>query len=70
MSAPCPGIGAVLPAALQRSAAEAALLVTRLPPADAARLRTFALALNRSQRRLGVFLPAELAGRILSLFDA
>ena len=67
---PCPGLGKALPATLQRSEAEAALLVAHLPPADSARLRTFALALHRAQRQLGVFLPAELAGRILSLFDA
>ena len=68
--APCPGLGRALPAALQRSEAEAALLVARLPPADSDRLRAFALALHRAQRQLGVFLPAELAGRILSLFGA
>jgi len=68
--APCPGLGGALPAVLARSEAEAALLVPRLPPADAARLRTFALALHRAQRRMHIFLPAELARHVLSLFDA
>ena len=68
--ASCPGLGKALPAALQRSEAEAALLVARLPAADSARLRTFALALQRAQRCLRVHLPANVVGRILSLFDA
>ena len=68
--APCPGLVRALPVVLQRSEAEAALLVARLPAADSARLRAFALALRRSQRQLGIFLPGELVGRILSLFDA
>lgn len=59
--APCPCLGTALPAVLQRSPAEAAALVARLPAADSARLRTFALALRRSQRRFDVYLPAELA---------
>ena len=67
---PCPGLGTALPAVLQRSEAEAALLVAHLPAADVARLRVFALALHRAQRRLHVSLPAELARHILSLFDA
>ena len=66
---PCPSLGTALPAALQRSQAEAAALVARLPAGGSARLRTFALALRRSQRRLNVYLPAELADRILCLFD-
>ena len=37
---PCPRLAAVLPAVLERSEAEAALLVRRLPPADRKRLRT------------------------------
>lgn len=41
-----------------------------LPAADRQRLWAFALALHRTQRRLRIFLPAELAQRILSLFDA
>lgn len=68
--APCPGLGGALPAVLARSEVEAALLVPRLPPADDARLRTFALALHRAQRRMHIFLPAELARHVLSLFDA
>ena len=67
---PCPGLGTVLPAVLARSQAEAALLVARLPAADRARLRTFALCLNRLQRQLGVALPGAVAGRILALFDS
>lgn len=67
---PCPGLGMALPAVLQRSEAEEALLVARLPGADASRLWGFALALHRAQRRLQVFLPVELARHILSLFDA
>ena len=46
--APCPGLAKALPATLQRSEAEAALLVAHLPAADSARLRTFALALHRA----------------------
>ena len=67
---PCPGLGRALPTVLQRSQAEAARLVAHLPAADRAHLQAFALALQRRQRRLGVPLPAELANRILSLFDA
>ena len=66
---PCPGLGRALPAVHQRSEEEAALLVAHLPPADSTRLRTFALALHRSQRRLGIHLPSELVHHLLSLFD-
>ena len=66
---PCPGLGHALPAVLQRSEEEAALLVAHLPPADSARLQTFALALHRSQRSLSIHLPSELVRRLLSLFD-
>ena len=48
---PCAGLGAALPAVLQRSTVEASLLVRRLPPADRGRLHTFALCLARAQRR-------------------
>ena len=66
---PCPGLGRALPAVHQRSEEEAALLVAHLPPADSARLQTFALALHRSQRRLDIHLPNELVHHLLSLFD-
>jgi hypothetical protein len=48
---PCAGLGAVLPAVLERSIAEAGLLVRHLPTGDQARLRTLALCLARAQRR-------------------
>jgi len=67
---PSPGLGSALPATLQRSEAEAALLVARLPAADAARLRAFALALHGTQQQLDSVLPAHISARILSLFDA
>lgn len=60
--APSPGLGAVLPAVLMRSKAEAEALVAHLPEADRQRLRTAALCLARAQRRCRVHLPAELAG--------
>lgn len=62
---PCPGLGAALPAVLERSADEAALLVRHLPPADSERLRTVALCLVRTQRRCRVALPAEIVSRLL-----
>jgi len=46
----CPGLGAALPAVLERSAQEAAHLVRHLPPADRQRLSTAALCLARAQR--------------------
>ena len=67
---PCPGLAAALPAVYRRSAAEAALLVAHLPPADRLRLRTAALCLTCTQNQLHVHLPGPLVGRILSLFDA
>ena len=60
--APCPGLGAALPAVLARSEAEAAALVAHLPAADRERLRTAVLGLARAQRRCRVHLPAELTG--------
>ena len=68
--APCPGLGRALPAVLQRSEAEAALLVAHLPTADRQRLRAFALALHRRQQQLRVYLSTAILHRILSLFDA
>lgn len=67
LPAPCDGLAALLPAVLRRSVAEAALLVPHLPAADRRRLRAAALALHRSQARLRLHLPGELAGRILAL---
>ena len=64
---PCPHLGRALPAALACSHEQACQLVHRLPPADDTRLRTFALALARLQRRLRVALPSEVAGKLLSL---
>ena len=65
--APCPRLGRALPAALSHSHEQARQLVRRLPPADASRLRTFALVLARLQRRLRVALPGEVTGKLLSL---
>ena len=67
---PCPGLGRALPAVMQRSETEAAALVAHLPPSDSARLRAFALALRRAQRRLHIHLPGEIVCRMLSLFDS
>ena len=67
---PCAGLAAALPVVFRRSAAEAALLVAHLPPADQHRLRTAALCLTRTQNQLHMHLPAPLVGRILSFFDA
>ena len=44
---PCPGIEHALPAALACGPDQAAQVVRRLPPAEAARLRTTALCLGR-----------------------
>lgn len=67
---PCVSLGRALPAVLERSSREAALLVRHLLPADKERLRTWALTLVRLQRRLAISLPAELCGRLAALFDA
>lgn len=63
----CPGLGAALPAVLDRSTAEAGELVACLPRSARRRLRTGALALARRQHALGVSLPGSLVGRILAL---
>ena len=63
----CSHLGRALPAALAHSHQQACQLVRRLPPADAIRMRTFALALARLQRRLRVALPGEVAGKLLGL---
>ena len=59
---PCAGLGAALPAVLERSTEEACLLVHRLPPADRARLHTFAVSLARVQRGLPASLPTPSSG--------
>ncbi len=61
----CPGLSAALPAVLARSTTEAALLVSRLPPAERARARCAALSLARAQREAGVELPPALVTTIL-----
>ena len=67
--APCRGLGTALPAVLERSQFEAALLLAHLPPAAAERLRVAALSLHRLQRSLllEAAVPAALVGRILAL---
>ena len=65
--APCPGLGAALPAVLARSEAEAGCLVGRLPVKERAWLRTAALCLGRAQRMEGVELERVLMGRMLAL---
>ena len=57
---PCPGIERVLPAALACGLDQAAQVVRRLQPAEAARLRTAALCLWRSG------LPGAVAADILA----
>ena len=64
---PCPGLGAALPEVLQRSEAEAALLVACLPAADRARLRTAVLCLECTQRSGLPPLPTPLQWIILAL---
>lgn len=66
----CRGIGRALPVAFAHSADQARLVVSHLPPADAARLRTAALCLARLLHRLGTPLPADVCGCILASFDA
>ena len=63
---PCPSLATALPAVLQRSPAEAALLVARLPAAEQRRLCTAALCLHRAQALAGVELPLPLVWRILT----
>ena len=65
--APCAHLGTALPAVLARSAAEAGLLVARLPAETRQRLRTGALCLGRAQREHRVELPAALVGQVLAL---
>ncbi len=63
---PCPCLAAALPGVLQRSTAEAALLIARLPVAERCRLRAAALSLHRAQADSGVWLPQPLVWRILA----
>ena len=65
--APCPALGAALPAVLARSVAEAALLVVRLPAEARQRLRAGAMSLGRAQRVHDAELPAALVGLVLAL---
>ena len=65
LPAPCPGLGAALPAVLARSEAEAAQLVARLPPADKQRLRTAALCIGRVERSGGLHLPGDVLRPLL-----
>ena len=72
---PCPGLGRALPAALACSDDQARQVVRRLPPAEAQRLRTFALCVARVQQQqhqpIWPFeLPPDIVRRILSFFDA
>ena len=64
--APCPGLGPALPAVLERSTAEAALLVARLLQPERRRLQTAALALHRAQAASQTWLPQPLVWRILA----
>ena len=66
---PCPGLGTALPAVLDRSAAEAGLLVAHLPRADRMRLRVAALSLHRLPGTLELSppIPAALLGQMLAL---
>lgn len=67
---PCPGIGAALPAVLQRSPAEAALLCRHLPRSVRQRLRCAAQCLARAHAQAGVQLPAPIVGHVLALSAA
>lgn len=70
----CTGLGRALPTALAHSTAAARQLVVRLTEADRQRLHAFAQALlpflAHVQGRTGVYLPASLVGRIVSMFDS
>lgn len=63
----CPGLGAGLPAALERSVEEAKQVVRRLPAADLQRLQWAALVLARLQRVHDIWLPTHLVWRLLAL---
>lgn len=72
MPAPCPGLGALLQAALDCPShpgsplSEAAFLVQHLSVEERQQLHTGALALWHAQRAQRVYLPLELRQLILS----
>ncbi|KAL4425382.1 hypothetical protein ABPG75_009398 [Micractinium tetrahymenae] len=68
MPSPCPGLGAALPAVLERSVEEAGLLVRKLPAADRDRLRMAALCLacGRRPSRLAL-LPTPIIWHLLAM---
>ena len=73
----CPSLGGALLIVLQRSTAEACLLVHHLPPVEQARLRTLALCLHRTATRRPTrrsprlpTLPTPLVLRLLALSAA
>lgn len=64
---PCPGLGAALPRVLQRSEAEAALLVRHMSAAEQQHLRALALYLGVAQRRGHLpSLPSPLSQGLLA----
>ncbi|KAL4425194.1 hypothetical protein ABPG75_009210 [Micractinium tetrahymenae] len=64
----CTGLGAALPAVLERSAGEAALLVHHLPGEDRQRLQSAALCLSGALHQLSLpALPTPLMWRVLAL---
>ena len=63
----CPGLGAALPAVVQRSEAEAALLVRRMTDTERQHLRALALCLGVAQRRGSLpSLPTPIVQRLLA----
>jgi hypothetical protein len=62
------GLGKLLPAALERSSAEAARLVRRMPEQERRCLQEYLRGLTRLQRKRGVALPFELLPRTLAIF--
>jgi len=67
---PCPSMGAALPAVLERSVEEAALLVGHLPVADRQRLQAAALCLAQCCARQQASLPVPIMWHILALSAA
>jgi ankyrin repeat protein len=70
VSTPCAGLGAALPAVLERSVEEAGLLVRHLPRADQTRLRALALSLERCSAACLPPLPTPIVWRLLALLVA
>jgi len=64
---PCPPLCSVLPTVLERSASEAAHLLSCLPAADRARLQVAACCLAAAQRQHQVQLPTPLVWRMLAM---